>query len=116
MDSVGMLGRLTRLAVPALVALCFSAALALSGPSPAEARTCHTAAQSITKLKNVSCKRAKKVANRANRAGGTEIPECRGEPVEKWHGWKFKATGNRGIVIRVSKGNRRFLLSGGGAC
>ena len=80
-----------------------------------EARNCRTAAQNITDLKGVSCARARKIANKARRAGNI-IPECKGEPSIRWRGWKFKAIGNRGIFTAVTKGNKRFVLSGGGAC
>lgn len=87
-----------------------------SPPFSLSRAACRTATQNITKRKNVSCQRAKKVVGKAYRSG-KKVPECKGrDAVIRVAGWKFKAIDNRGIIVRVTKGNMRFILSGGGAC
>lgn len=115
MEFVRSTPRLTWSRALLVLALLTIVTIVMATPRAAEARACHTATQNITKLKNVSCKRAKKVANQGWRSG-KEIPECKGEPSVRVNGWKFKAIDNRGIIIRVTKGNMKFILSGGGAC
>jgi len=90
----------------------------LGGSTPtAQAReSCHTAAQNITQRKNISCNRAKKVANKARRAFGFSFPECPDQSSQYWNGWKVNGLNRGYIATRLSKGNRKFTLSGGGTC
>ena len=100
----------------AVVAIAAFGALALVSPRAADASQCHSLAQNITKLNHVSCKTARKLVNSAYRAGAN-LPECKGrDSSTHFRGWKFKATSRKIIVIRVTKGNKSFVLSGGGAC
>lgn len=99
----------------ALLAIIAIATVVFSSPKGAEAGTCHSLAQNITKLKNASCKGAKHLVNSAYRQG-VNIPECKGDTVIRFRGWKFKAIGSRDITVRVTKDTKRFILSGGGTC
>ena len=100
----------------ALLAVLVVALIVFALPRPAEAGSCHSLAQSITKLNHVSCKTARKLVNSAYRAGA-EIPECKGrDSSTHFRGWKFKAINRKIIVVRVTKGNKSFILSGGGVC
>ena len=100
----------------AVVAIAAFGALALVSPRAADAGQCHSLAQNITKLNHVSCKTARKLVNSAYRAGA-DIPECKGrDSSTHFRGWKFKATNRKIIVVRVTKGNKSFILSGGGVC
>lgn len=116
MESIHVGARITWGRAIALLAVIAIAVVAFASPRGAEAGSCHSLAQNITKLKHVSCKSARRLVNSAYRAG-VEIPECKGRDANAhWKGWKFKAIDNRGIIVRVTKGNKRFILSGGGAC
>lgn len=100
----------------ALLAVLAVALIAFALPKPAKAGSCHSLAQNITKLNNVSCKTARKLVNSAYRAGA-DIPECKGrDSSTHFRGWKFKAINRKIIVVRVTKGSKSFILSGGGAC
>jgi hypothetical protein len=92
--------------------------IALLAVADAEAHTCRTQAQSISKLHNVSCRRAKKVARKARNATYPTVPECRGDHAKKWNGWRLtpKPIGGIGIGTKFKKGRRSFVLSGGGTC
>ena len=100
----------------ALVAIAVLGALALASPKPAHAGQCHSLAQSISKLNHVSCKTARKLVNTAYRTV-SNIPECKGrDSSTNFRGWKFKATSRKYIIVRVTKGTKSFILSGGGTC
>lgn len=108
-----------------LGALLPSTALAEGAPAASRAGTevrarCHTPAQSIVHRKNVSCRRAKKVARRFQNTL-IPAPECQGDRSKTWNGWKLTARPTvyghtEGIGTRFSKGNRSFVLTGGGTC
>lgn len=91
---------------------------ALIVPPPAEAGACHTATSNITKRKNISCKQAKRVVRIVRRVSGV-YPECRGD-VAKARGWVARGIPPKysyyPIMARFKKGNKSFVLSGGGTC
>jgi hypothetical protein len=103
-------------AVAALAALtCVVAAPA------AQAAPCSTRAQTVDQRKGISCSSAKRVVKRvaeAARAGGAEIPECRGELQLEFFGWKVTPApvGGIGIGTKYRKGRQSFRVSGGGTC
>lgn len=87
-------------------------------PSSAEAGICLTGAAKIVKRQNISCKQAKRVVGAFSRAGKGNL-ECRGD-VARYRGWVARGIPRNGSHIsakaRFVKGNRSFILSGGGAC
>lgn len=102
-----------------LVSTLIGALLLMASPPPsADAASCPTATSSISKLKNISCKQARRVARIVVRISG-EYPECRGE-VAKGRGWVARGLPMPGsgkvITARFVKGKKSFLLSGGGVC
>ncbi len=105
-----------RVLLPVVATLALGAAAA-----PAQASTCHDATSSYSHLRSVSCGQAKQVVARARAALLADeqppfLPECKGDPVATWHGWRFTAVGTLGIDIVVTKGAKRFHFGGGGAC
>jgi len=106
-------------ALVALVAtgLCLLVAM-LIAPPPAEAGVCHTATSNIVKRKNISCKHAKRVVRIVRRVSGV-YPSCRGD-VAKAGGWVARGIPRFGsfrpITARFKKGNKSFILTGGGLC
>lgn len=107
-------GTLSIACVGGIAAACFMA-LVLMNPSSAFSASCSSQTQSVKKRMNVSCQKAKKVDRRARNAG-VAIPECPSTPNAHWRGWKIKAVSSGVIKTRFSKGNRSFLMVGGGAC
>lgn len=83
---------------------------------------CHTATQTIEKLRNLRCSQAVNVASRAAASGNfTHFPECPGDKAVHWQGWKLTASPSGGgdhpiIGTRFSKDEKSFTISGGGAC
>ena len=104
------------LAVLALVAGLLAVSSSQSTAAPQKRGQCSTAAQSITDRVGVSCKKAKKVANKAARA--VSVPECASEPTVNYKGWEISGGGEPGSVIATVfiKGSKSFITSGGGAC
>jgi hypothetical protein len=106
-----------RALLPVLVTLLVGVAAVPS----AQAKTCHDAVSSYTKLRGISCAQAKVVVKSANAALNDDrkppfMPECKGNPSAKWNGWKFTAVGTLGIDIVATKGSKSFHFGGGGAC
>lgn len=104
------------LVLPAALLALAAAAPAAPSASAAQARLCHTATSSITNRHDISCERARQVAERAARAVG--LPECDGDPTKHWNGWRIAPhqVGKYGIGARFVKGERSFVVSGGGSC
>lgn len=105
----------------AIVGLVFAIVVSLwlaVPPSRADAAVCMTATSGITNRKNISCKQARRVVRIVVRVSGS-YPECRGD-VARARGWVARGLprpGSRvGIKARFVKGNKSFLLSGGGIC
>lgn len=77
-----------------------------------------TATSGITQRKNISCKQAKRVVRIVRRVSGV-YPECRGD-VAKARGWVARGLprpgSHIGIKAKFRKGNKSFILSGGGVC
>ena len=87
----------------------------------AGAATCHDATSSFTNLRSISCAQAKQVMHQARTGLGADekppfMPECKGDPIARWHGWRFQALGALGIDVVASKGSQSFHFGGGGAC
>lgn len=86
-----------------------------------EARgSCHTAAQSIVNRKNISCRKARHVANDFQKRL-IPAPECKGDHSKRWNGWKLTAKPTfhgkiQGIGTKFTKGGKSFVLTGGGTC
>ena len=78
---------------------------------------CNTQAQSISDRVGVSCKKAKKTVRKATRTLRL-LPECNGDAAVTYRGWKISGAAGRGDIITTIfiKGNKSFIVSGGGAC
>ncbi len=105
------------LAAAALVAAFFVISSQSAAASAEPKGPCNTAAQSISDRVGVSCKKAKKVARKATRRLGL-LPECGNDAAVTFKGWEISAGGQSGSVIATIfiKGNKSFIISGGGAC
>ncbi len=119
-ESLGGVGQRFMYVVAGLV-VAFALALTLlliAPPGSANASVCMTATSGITERKNISCKQARRVVRIVVRVSGV-YPECRGD-VAKARGWVARGIPRRGSMVgikaRFVKGNKSFLLSGGGTC
>lgn len=90
----------------------------LGRPGSASAANCRTVTSNIENRKNISCKQARKVVRIVVRVSGI-YPECRGD-VARARGWVARGLprlySHVGIRARFRKGNKSFILSGGGVC
>jgi|GEM_PF-2231855 len=111
------IGRFDLVAALLATGLCLVIAAVTMAP-PAEARLCHTAAQTIEKRKNISCKQAKRVIRMVHRRARGPL-ECRGD-YARVRGWVVRGIPPRGKFIplraKFKKGKKSFHLVGGGTC
>jgi hypothetical protein len=70
----------------------------------------------FNKRKAISCKRARKIFNRARQSLGSKFPSaCQVGRTARWNGWKITARGGF-EAVSFKKGMRSFNASGGGRC
>ncbi len=109
---------LSSLVVLALLAglLTVSSSQAASG-APQKRGDCSTQTQGISDRVGVSCKKAKRVRAKASRALGG-LPECTSQPNQTYRGWEISGGSKPGEIITTVfiKGDKSFIVSGGGAC
>ncbi len=116
---LGLALTLLALALPAPDGATSSAEASSAGAASAQhaagKRACAAPpAQSITKRRNISCKRARKVYLKY----GDSRLECRGDGPSFAGGWKFVGVARRGEIIdaKASKNSKSFHYGGGGTC
>lgn len=112
------------LATLAVIALAVPLAVS-AAPSASTAATCMTESQiqRISNRKNISCAAARRAAMKVYAAAadsGTRVPECTNQRSTSVAGWRLRGRGSAKqhtpIATKMSKGNRSFVIGGGGAC